>query len=251
MLRFVYTQFLKQRYIAIKKQIIMMHKLNKYYRVHFLYSLFIISISLFSCAPSRIVKPLAKGEQIVGANLGGPLIKFGDLPITIPYTSAFYAKGINDKTSAFGSLHLTSLAFGVFQTDIGVCRELYYNEKLKLGFSVNPAINFALDRWEWKAKVWPQLDLNIYKEFGSNKLVYFGVSNWFELSNKRAHGEDQVKNWYLSPQFGYQYSPKKWTYGIETKWVAPGVSNQPNIVDYMGPNHKGAIGVYFQLVRKF
>ncbi|MDZ4666767.1 MAG: hypothetical protein SGJ00_02680 [bacterium] len=204
-----------------------------------------------SCAPSRIIKPLAKGEQAVGANFGGPLINFVGIPITIPYTSAFYAKGLNNKTTAFGSVHLTALAFGVFQTDIGMCRALYKNEKYKLGLTANPALNFAIDRWEWKAKVWPQLDVNVYKEIGSNKMFYVGLCNWFELSKLRAHNEIQPKHWYMNPQFGFQYSPKKWTYGIECKWVAPNVPNQPNIVDYMGPNHKGAIGVYFQFVRKF
>ncbi|MCF8254759.1 MAG: hypothetical protein K9I36_11120 [Bacteroidia bacterium] len=215
------------------------------------YSLGLIALLIYACAPSRIVKPLAKGEQAVGANIGGPLISFGGLPIFIPYTSAFYAKGLNNKTTAFGSLHLTSLAFGVFQTDIGICQELYYNTKLRLGFSANPALNFAIDRWEWKAKLWPQLDFNLHKELGSNKLIYAGLCNWFELSKTRAHGEEQAKQWFASPQLGFQYSPKKWTYGIETKWVGMGVPNQPNVVDYMGPNHKGAIGVYFQFVRRF
>jgi hypothetical protein len=212
----------------------------------------IVTMSLLiACAPSRVIKPLAKGEQAVGANIGGPLIDFGGIPIFIPYTSAFYAKGLNDKTTAFGSIHLTALSFGVFQTDMGICRELWYNPKNKLGVSANPALNFALDRWEWKAKLWPQLDVNLHKEFGSNKLIYLGLCNWFELSRIRAHSEVQPKNWFMSPQVGFQYSPKKWTYGIESKWVAPGVNNQPNVVDYLGPNHKGAIGVYFQFIRRF
>ncbi|OYU97000.1 MAG: hypothetical protein CFE21_01550 [Bacteroidetes bacterium B1(2017)] len=214
---------------------------------HLVFCLFLLN----ACAPTRIIKPLAKGEQAIGANFGGPLIKMGSTPITIPYTSAFYAKGISDKTTAFGSLHLTALSFGVFQTDIGVCHELYYSDKLKLGISANPAINFAIDRWEWKAKVWPQLDVNLHKEFGTNKLLYAGLCNWFELSKLRAHDEDQPKHWFMSPQIGFQYTPKKWSYGIETKWVAPGVPNQPNVADYIGPNHMGAIGIYLQFTRRF
>lgn len=205
---------------------------------------------LFSCAPTRLVKPLEKGQQVVGGNFGGPLISFGGVPMTIPYTSGFYAKGLNNKTSAFGSVHLTSMAFGVFQTDIGICRELYYTPKYKIGVSINPAINFAIDRWEWKARLWPQVDMNIYKNFGDNKFVYAGLSNWFETNPNRPHGETQVKYWFASPQVGFMYTKNKWTYGIETKWVAPGVPNQPNVADYIGPNHMGAIGIYFQLNRR-
>ncbi len=215
------------------------------------YTVILLLFLMVSCAPSRIVKPLEKGEQLVGGNLGGPLVNFGGLPIPLPYTSAFYAKGLTQKTTAFGSLHLTALAFGVLQTDFGVCRNLFYSPKFKLGMSANPSLNFAIDRWDWKAKFWPQLDLNIYKNLGAKTFFYVGVSNWFEPSKTRAHGEAQNKNWFLNPQFGFQYSPNKWTYGIESKWVAPGVYNLPNVVDYIGPHHQGAIGVYFQIMRRF
>lgn len=206
---------------------------------------------LFSCAPSRLVKPLQKGEQAIGGNFGGPLIKLGSTPITIPYTSAFYAKGITEKTSVYGSLHLTALAFGVFQTDIGICRELYTNHKYQMGLSVNPGLNIAIDRWEWNTKIWPQLDVNVYKNWGSKKMLYAGVNNWFEPSRIRAHGEKQEKFMYINPHIGFMYAPKKWSYGIETKWVAPGVTNVPNVADYIGINKMGAIGVYIQFVRKF
>ncbi len=238
------------------------HALNYDFKINILQLIYVLNVMqkisviflllvLVSCAPSRIVKPLAKGEQAIGVNLGGPLINFGGLPIPIPYTSAFYAKGMSSKTTAFGSLHLTALAFGVFQTDIGLCTNVFYSPKFKLGMSANPAINFAIDKWEWKAKIWPQLDVNMYKNIGSKSFLYFGVSNWFEPSNTRAHGEGQNKNWFMNPQLGFQYAPNKWTYGIESKWVAPGVSNQPNVPDYMGPHHQGAIGVYFQIMRRF
>jgi hypothetical protein len=208
-------------------------------------------VFLLSCSPTRIVKPLAKGEKAVGANLGGPLITFAGAPIPIPYTSAFYARGLNNKTTAFGSVHLTALAFGVFQTDLGICRELYANQKLQLGISVNPAMQIAIDRWEGSAKFWPQLDINVYKNWGSKKMLYAGINNWFEPSTQRAHNEAQNKQWYVNPHIGFLYSPRKWSYGIETKWVAPGVSNTPNVVDYIGINQKGAVGVYFQLIRRF
>ena len=210
-----------------------------------------VTLFLLSCSPTLVVKPLAKGEQAVGVNIGGPLITFAGAPIPIPYSSDFYARGLNDKTTAFGSVHLTALAFGVFQTDIGICRELYANQKLQWGVSVNPAMQIAVDRWEGKAKFWPQLDMNVYKNWGSKKMLYAGINNWFEPSTQRAHNEAQNKRWYINPHLGFLYSPRKWSYGIETKWVAPGVTNTPNVVDYIGVNKKGAVGVYFQLIRRF
>jgi hypothetical protein len=65
-----------------------------------IYGLLLFIFGAQSCAPSRIVKPLEKGEQSLTANLGGPLIKFGSAPIPIPLTSVMYARGISNKTTA-------------------------------------------------------------------------------------------------------------------------------------------------------
>lgn len=216
-----------------------------------IHRLAIALILLGGCSPSRLVRPLNKGEQAIGANLGGPMIIFAGAPIPVPLTSAFYARGITDKTSVFGSLHATSAAFGVLQTDIGVCTQLYSVPSLRLGFTVNPALNAAIDRWEWNAKLWPQLDLNVYKEWGAQHFVYAGLCNWFELSSKRPHGETQPRVLTYAPQAGIQLRRKQWNYGVEMKWLAPNLKNQPNVADYIGINHQGAVGVYFQIMRRF
>lgn len=225
--------------------------LDKWKSGNGIYPMVVAFCLLFSCAPTRLVKPLEKGQQALGGNFGGPLLLLGGTPIPMPLTSAFYAKGISEKTSIFGSLHTTALAFGLFQTDIGVCRELAYIPKHRIGVSANPAINFAIDRWVWNAKIWPQLDLNVYKEWGQGNLFYLGLCNWFEPATKRAHGEKQGKYWFYNPQLGVQFSRNAWTYGLETKWLVPDVKNLPNVPDYIGIQHQGAIGVYFQLMRRF
>jgi hypothetical protein len=228
-------------------------RIKNYSNKFWVQAIFLLALQVlfFACSPTRLVKPLAKGEQAIGANLGGPLIQFAGAPIPIPYTSAFYAKGLNNKTSVFGSVHLTALAFGVFQTDIGICQQVYHSSKMDWGIGVNPALNIAIDRWEWNTKIWPQLDINVYKNWGTKRMLYLGVNNWFEPSAKRAHNETQAKHWYLNPHIGFMYNRGKYSYGVETKWVAPGVTNVPNVVDYIGVNQQGALGVYFQFLRKF
>ena len=204
---------------------------------------------IVACAPTRIVKPLAKGEQMVSVNLGGPLLKFAGAPIPIPLTSLAYARGVNDKTTVFGSLHTTSLLFGVFQTDIGICQQLYQNTAYKFGISANPVINFALDRWEWNTKLWPQLDLNLHKEFGTKYMLYAGVANWFELNKVRPHNEVQKQFVFVNPHLGFYYSPKKWSYGLEAKYLMGGTKNTPNVADFIGMNGFGAIGIYFNFIK--
>lgn len=217
----------------------------------FLLPLIVLLLFIANCSPVRLVKPLKEGEKAIGANLGGPLINFGGAPIPIPYTAAFGAKGINDKTTAFASLHLTALSFGVLQTDIGLCRQLWESKNKTTGFTVNPALQLALDRWEWQFRCWPQLDLQAYHTFQNQSMVYAGFGNWFELNPNRPHGEKQSQFWFGLPHAGYRWGKQQWQYGLEGKLVAPGVVNTPNVVDYIGVNGKGAVGIYFNVMRRF
>ncbi len=212
----------------------------------------VILIILNSCAPSRIVRPLDKGQKAINASLGGALIGFAGTTIPIPLTTVTYAQGVADKTTAFGSVHTTSLLFGIFQTDIGVCHRLYYNDSLRFGISVNPVINLAFDKWEKKFKCWPQADINFYWEIKPKKsFFYAGVENWFELAQKKAHDQNQQTHWIFCPQIGYTYTRNKWNYNTEIKYIAPNISHTPNVVDYKGIGGKGAIGVYISFTRKF
>jgi len=221
---------------------------NKFLIVGFL----VASTFLFCCTPSRIVRPLEKGQKVINAHLGGPLIGFAETTIPIPFTSVLYGQGITNKLSAFGSLHTTSLLFGVFQTDIGVCYKLYYNEKMKLGISTTPSLNIAFDKWEGNLKVWPLLDINAYWELEPKKsFFYAGLNNWFELAEYKAHNQKQTNYWLMNPQAGFTYARQKWNYNIEMKYLVPNIKNEPNVVDYKSFNNNGAIGLYFGFTRKF
>ncbi len=205
-----------------------------------------------SCAPSRIVRPLEKGERQVSANLGGPSMGFAGTVIPMPLTSLSYAHGVSDDVTAFGGVHTTAMLYGVIQTDIGVCYNLYHSDSSKFGLSVNPVANFAYDTYEGNFKFWPEVDLNAYWEFKPKKsFVYLGVSNWFELASKRAHDEPQENRWLYNPHIGYTYVRSKWNYNFETKYLVPNVDTKPNVVDYKGIGGKGAVGIYFTFTRKF
>ncbi len=213
--------------------------------------LLIIPLVWVSCAPTRIVKPLAKGEKTLSFNVGGPLINFAGAPIPVPLSSITYSKGITNSITAFSGLHTTALLFGVFQTDIGICSQLYYNPVQKFGISINPVINFAIDRWEWNARLWPELDINIYKDLGKKFLLYGGVANWFELNKIRPHNEKQQQFIFINPHLGLLLAPGKWSYCLETKYLMGSIKNKPNVADYIGISNHGAIGIYLNVSRKF
>ncbi len=83
--------------------------------------LFIVGIgfTVFSCAPTRNVKPLQKNEQQVTGSFGGPIIQFGGLWIPIPYTSVAYSRGLSNELTAYAALHTTAALFGDLQIEAG------------------------------------------------------------------------------------------------------------------------------------
>jgi len=211
-----------------------------------------ISLSLLSgCSTSRLVRPLKADEQLLGFSAGGPLFKYSETTIPMPLSSFFYARGFTDRTSGFASLHTTSLLYGVFQTDIGVCHQLYRNDERRIGVTANPVLNLAIDRWERHLKVWPQVDMNAYWELKSKEsFLYVGFSNWFELSAyKEVNDEKEFRHWIINPHLGFQYKRNQWVFIIESKFLAPHVNNTSNVVEYTGMLDRGALGIYLGVNR--
>ncbi len=211
-----------------------------------------VFVSLFilnACTPARLVKPLKKGDQAVSASFGGPLITFSGAPIPLPFTTLAYANGITDKISGFGSLHTTSLLFGNLQTDLGICADVY--SKNKIGISITPAIQAALSFKNAHAiRVWPSLDANFRYEF-TKGFLYAGTHSWFEFSKMRANDTKQER--WLLPNYhvGFTKTNTKWNHQFEVKLLLPSQSIYPGVVDYIGINGKGALGIYYCVTRKF
>ena len=225
-------------------------------RVFFRISVVVFSILLlYSCAPSRFVKPLEKGESALGFNLGGPLINFSGNTIPVPLSSIIYGKGLNSNSTLFAGLHTTSLIFGTFQCEVGYLKNIYTNKTSKFfvpSISANTVLNMAVDIWEWNFKFWPQIDINAYWNYGQKgNYFYMGCSNWFELSSQKAHNEKQKNHWIINPQIGHTFSCPKWNYSLEAKYLAPNISNQNIVADYSKPfGSKGALGIYLSITRK-
>ena len=205
-----------------------------------------------SCAPSLFVKPLGKGEKAINTSLGGPLIKFAGKAIPLPFATVTAGYGLTKSLTVFGNIQPTSLIFGVFQTELGGVKNIYYNPAMNLGFSISPAINLAIDKWEYNFKLWPRLDFSAYWDFNKHKNnFYLGASNWFELSKTKGYGEQQVKHWLFNPQVGYSIVRRRWNFNIEAKALAPGITRYPKVIDYVSIGNMGALGVYAGFTRRF
>ncbi|MEN8787222.1 MAG: lipoprotein [Flavobacteriales bacterium] len=218
--------------------------------IFYLSTLFILA----SCASSRFVEPLKKGEQVVALDVGGPTIEFGGAVIPIPLSSIVYARGIDTNLTVFGSVHVTSLLFGNIQTDLGATYRFFESKKSflpSLSTSVNG--NAIYDMNDSKFKFWPQLDLNAYWNFGEkDHYVYAGVSNWWELADVRSQERAQLDRWLVNPQIGLVIKTNKWFYSLETKFLGPSHNNVNLFVPYFSLlGEKGASAIYFGIGRKF
>lgn len=210
------------------------------------------ALIIVSCSPSRFVKPLAKGEQQINTTLGGPVVSVFGTKIPIPLLSAVYGRGIDSTLTVYGGLHLTSAAYGNFQTDIGLVKNVIKQNKFIPGVSINPAINLISHQFK-NVQVYPQLDANAYWNYGKKEnYFYLGVCNWFDLHSKKAHGEKQTDHLIFSPQIGHVFNFNKWTFTLESKLIGPNTDNRDIVVEYSSPlKNKGALGLYLGFSRKF
>ena len=214
-------------------------------------TLFFICL-LFSCAPARFVKPLKQKEHAANLSFGGPLIKFGTATIPIPFITANYGYGIDSTFTGFAAFNITSALYGNFQMELGATKQILKQHKYVPALSVTPVLNVIYKNKAAK-KLYPQLAINAFWEYGKRKnIVYVGVDNWFELASKRQYEIKQKNHWMFMPMIGHSFAQKKWNFNIEAKIIAPNLSNEKLVVDYVTPlNTKGAFGVYVGVTRKF
>jgi hypothetical protein len=217
--------------------------------------LFIGLLTIFisvACNPTRVVKPLNKGQLQGGVSLGGPAITMGSLPVLLPLTSVHAAYGYSNITSIFGSIQTTSLLFGVLHTDIGVTQHIKKQNGYVPAISTSAIANLMIDWWEWRPSILPQIDLNFYWQYKQKPhLIYTGLQNWFEPRTTRAHGEKQPENWLPSLSLGHQWVKQKYNWQLEARYIGFTQSNKNIVVDYISPGNNGALGIYFGVQRKF
>lgn len=208
--------------------------------------------SLYACAPTRFVKPLDKKQQAVNLSLGGPLIDYSSLIIPMPFLTATYGYGIDSTLTGFGSLNITSAVYGNLQMEIGATKRLLPQQGYFPAISINPVANIIY-RNKDASGLYPELDINAYWDHNKGRnFFYIGVSNWFELKQKRAFGEKQQNHWLITPMIGETFVRRKWNYTVEAKIITPHLINNRSPVEYKTPlGTHGALGIYFSLSRKF
>ena len=75
-----------------------------------------LTLVMMSCAPSRYVRPLDKGEVALNVHAFGPLIKFGGAVVPVPLTSVGVGYGLRNNLTLHGTVHTTAALYGTIQT---------------------------------------------------------------------------------------------------------------------------------------
>lgn len=220
------------------------------------YFILIVSILvyIFSCSPTRVIKPLNKGEKQISASLGGPLINYSSTTIPIPFTSIGGAYGIDEDFSLFGALYPTAAAYGVFQTEIGLVNQLKAPDTLKfykLGVSLNPSLNFLIDHWKGNFRFWPKYDFNIYSLIGKNRksFLYLGLSHWYDFYAVKAHGVLNDRFIISHLNSGIMINKGAWNHQLDIKLFS--TYNKNIVVDYYSPIGSIPWGIYYSISKNF
>gem|GEM_PF-120587 len=249
--------------------------------LHYFY-LCLAVLFVCSCAPSRIVKPLKKGEDRWGASLGGALMKKAGGAVPIPFTTISYAKAKTDSLTWFTAIHSTSALYNNFQFEIGFCYNVYQNKKFRLfkdsvnlGVSITPVANYMMhvngkkyieteiykinntgQQFFSGVKLWPQLDVNVHIAYGKKDrhFFYIGLCNWFELNSPYGYNPLKKPSFIMcSPQIGNTWSDKKglWSLTVEAKYLVPYLKGPgKDFASYVRPGNTGAIGLFFGITKK-
>jgi len=216
----------------------------------------LIQIVVFSCAPSRFVDPLPKGETQIGCSLGGPMQNLFGLTIPTPYSNVVIGHGLKDDITLYGGLHTTALIFNTFQTDIGITKRFYKADSTQLWIpdvSGSFTLNSMLEMKDGAFDLFPQIDINALWKYGkkNRNYLYIGASNWFDLKKFRAHDEVQPNAILFNPHIGSTWQKKNWSLTLEYKVLGLMQSNQDVVVNYAKWHGKYSVpGIFLGVTKK-
>jgi len=213
-------------------------------------SLLVFIFVLYSCSSIRLIKPIKKGEKLITADIGGPLVIFSGAPIFLPLTSIGGAYGFTDNFSLQTSLHTTSLLFGTFHM------ESFANTNIKnfdrSGFSLNYGVYYFWGLRENIFSLYPAFDINYYRHYSNkNNYFYTSFSSLIELRNTKAFNEPIKQQIIPTLSFGHRWLKEKYEFGVELKYLNFIKDNTNIVVEYIAPFNKGSLGLYFSLSKKF
>lgn len=205
-----------------------------------------LSILGFSCTATRVVKPLEKKEIQIGVDAGGPFVNGG----LVPLTSVHAAYGISERLSAFGGLHLTTMAFQTLQLDLGACYGVSQQDGFIPGVTLNTVLNPLVSLRDRQSRFYPELTPNAYWQLGEKHLLHVGLAHWFDFYTSQ-YDIGEGKLLHPSVNIGYRANLRRLVLAAEFKWLS---FNQEHKIPQATVNSlgdRGGYGLYLSTSYRF
>jgi hypothetical protein len=204
------------------------------------------------CTTFTNARPLEPGQHAAAVTVGGPLTTIpGVGPIPLPNITVEGRSGVVHHLDVNYGVHLLPALFGAPGAHLGLTGQLFDQPApavpaLSVGqrfFVFTNVLDSRKDVWDVYAL--SQTDLTASFEPMKNQLLYFGATGYLPLSNG-LYGKDgagvRVR---FAPFAGVVVSPGvDWLQlNAEARWLGPSIDQSAAVVDWIGPDDKGAVAV--------
>ncbi len=226
----------------------------------------VITIFIFSCAPSRHVIPLNRKERAISVSIGGPVLINETATFPEPLVSITYAYGKTKTATRFIGVHATAANKGAYIIEYGFLKEWWFNSRRNIGFTTNMVANVGVDKSDWDVSIYPQLDANLYWHYHGDphyycdckndgrfmKFIYVGIGSYVRAYSKEEFKQPFNNDVIISPHFGYNIGGKQWKLNAEIKWIQPWVKNENPDYEIWNPmGDLGTFGGYLSFYKMF
>jgi hypothetical protein len=189
-----------------------------------------------ACSTARPVRPLGPGHAVVGASLGGPLIKTFGAVIPTPILSAGGGYGLSARWNATAAVDATAALYGTLHVEPGIAgfplvREDGRVPTLMLGGSVHLLTDFAATR------VAPATTAIASWRIAGRHVVHAGADVAVAIGSPTRVVAGPLAGGEL--RFGHA------GIGLELEWLAPNYDVEPLAPDWISPARHGYFSLLF------
>lgn len=187
------------------------------------------------CASTHQVRPLGRGNAVVHASVGGPLIGLFGAVLPVPVVSVGGGYGVTDKLDVTMHADVTAAAFGDLHVDPGVAWHPLVSEggpkpTLTVGGSVHLVTDFH------SALVAPDATFAAAWRVARRHLIYAGVDAALAIRTR--------VNPIVGPFVGFEGRVgKRVGLSLEVKWLSPWYDTTPTAPSWISPGGFGYLSV--------
>ena len=198
-----------------------------------------------SCAPTKIVKPLDKGQWQIGGTLGRPQINDGSLPIL----GAYAAKGVSENHTVYGGVQISSALLGSAHVEGGQVKLWREQNGLQPALSWSTGAQALMSTRDYAFRIYPETGVNAYWHRGPH-ILNASANTWIDPTwFLTDYGRGQI----LAPSFsaGYRFRYRWIEAQVEYKILNPTreiLVPQADVPNTLG---LGARGIYWGVALNF